>query len=545
MALFSLALEPVIPEMQNSTNYVLFYVLSLSLLILVHESYAIPSYRSRVSPSTYIRAVDSNSTVETPTNSVQRQGWTPGPDGRGTLDIIWSSAITIFLCSWTVLCLNVPLKRWSGARVLWQKFLMAGLGALGPEFILQTAIGQWASAKRSVKAFQELERTQREHDQLEDAQIEDAQLKRGQPERAQWSMTHAFFADMGGFELCADDWRPFHLDAKQVHFLVQKGYVSLSDVLIDRRVIDDKNKGDRMTRILTVGQIIWFTVTSIARLIQNLAITTLELTTLGFIICTLGSYYFWYHKPLDVRTAIPLVPNTKLKDILKAAGDQPPIVYKRTPLDFVGRDEWRSWNLYWIYELNILRKLHIHNFHPQVRPIEKISDDYVPALSPRALFILFLFHTGYAAVHIAGWNFEFPSSTEQLLWRIATLTVMVTVLGCWLTDIYTWQLHALLKRSLGLDTSQEIPSGGPISAQTHSSYLKTKIEHAASRLRNNSPANDPDLTVPLKAILPITLFAAMYLTARGYVLVDDIVNLRSQPPSVYKSVNWSNFLPHF
>src|SRR5271168_2665592 len=39
------------------------------------------------------------------------QGWTPSASGRGTIDIIWSCALTMFLCSWSVLCLQVPSEK--------------------------------------------------------------------------------------------------------------------------------------------------------------------------------------------------------------------------------------------------------------------------------------------------------------------------------------------------------------------------------------------------------------------------------------------------
>jgi hypothetical protein len=307
----------------------------------------------------------SHSSVHNTTAEVLRPGWISGPDGRGTLDIIWSSLTTILLCSWTVLCLNVPPPRWSRARTIWQKFLMAGLGVLGPEFILQLALAQWSSACRSVEAFHSLG-----HDK--------------------WSMTHAFLADMGGFVLHAENEMPFPLDAEQVLYLIKEGFVNVSDVVVDKSVIEDKNKGVKMARFLTLFQILWFSINSIGRVIQHLAITTLELTTLGFIICTLGTYFFWAHKPMDILTSIALVPNKTVAEILERAGIRSTAIYKRPPLDFVGRNEWTSWMLYWTYWMNIARKLGV-DFHRPKQPIDKISDDHIPVLSSWTLFCLFLF----------------------------------------------------------------------------------------------------------------------------------------------------------
>jgi hypothetical protein len=487
----------------------------------------------------------------TTTDEILQQGWTSGPDGRGTLDILWSCLITISLYSWTVLCLNVPPPYWGQWRLLRQKLLMAGLGGIGPEFIFQLALAQWTSACRSVESFHDLG-------------------------HSKWSMTHAFFADMGGFVLHAEDHIPFPLDGEQVLYLVKEGYVAVPTVVVDKMEIQDKNKGDGMARFLTVCQIIWFSVNSISRIIQHLAITTLELTTLGFILCTLGTYFFWAHKPMDVGTSITLVPKTSLAQILRNARQPTPPVYQRTPLDFVDRKQWTSWMLPWTYWLNILRKLGIV-FHPIKRPIDKIADDYTPDLSPWTQFILFILYISYAAVHVAGWNFHFPSQIEVTAWHIATLTIMVAICIDWVTIMLIWQVlpaakkyfaakrqehkgaivplsgNKELKVSMACIQSSPLPAPGktpvaqttlPSLASLCLSYPRTILRNVAQSFRNNSPDRDPALDVPLKAIIPITLFAACYIVARAYILIEDLVNLRAQPASAFETVQWANFLPH-
>ena len=50
----------------------------------------------------------------------------------------------------------------------------------------------------------------------------------------------AFFADMGGFVLQTPDWVSFPIDAKQLHYLVTKGYVADPEATED--TIRDRNK---------------------------------------------------------------------------------------------------------------------------------------------------------------------------------------------------------------------------------------------------------------------------------------------------------------
>lgn len=55
----------------------------------------------------------------------------------------------------------------------------------------------------------------------------------------------------------------------------------------------------------------------IARIAQNLALTTLEVTTISFIVVFLVTSFCWRHKPLDVSTAIVLETQTHI-DIIRA-----------------------------------------------------------------------------------------------------------------------------------------------------------------------------------------------------------------------------------
>jgi hypothetical protein len=209
------------------------------------------------------------------------------------------------------------------------------------------------------------------------------------------------------------DFVQFPLNARQLHYLVKHGLVDFSAVGISKEDIEEKNKGDALARLITVFQILWFLINTICRSIQGLAITTLELSTIGYVVCTLGTSFFWAHKPLDVTVPIVLVPNTTMADILIKAGPCAAKPYKDTPMDFI-RPEQSSWFLYWTYWFNILSKMGI-TFHTVKRPVNKISDDQFPLPDAKTIPVLFLIQTGYAAVHIAGWNFHFPTGTPKTL----------------------------------------------------------------------------------------------------------------------------------
>ena len=144
---------------------------------------------------------------------------------------------------------------------------------------------------------------------------------------------------------------------------------------------------------------------------------------------------------MDVITPIILVPNTTIADILVKAGQN--AHYKFTPLDFVSRND-SSWQLYWTYWMDLVRKMGI-DFVPKQRPTTHIADDNFPALSPRTMFVLFLFQSTYAGIHIGGWNFDFPSRIEHVLWRVSTIYILGSIVFYWLFDLYAWHLHVRVK----------------------------------------------------------------------------------------------------
>lgn len=67
-------------------------------------------------------------------------------------------------------------------------------------------------------------------------------------------MSHAFFADMGGFVLHAPNLTtPIPLNAEQVFYLVEKQYIEYPN--ITEKDISDKNKSDGLTRLVSLDSI--------------------------------------------------------------------------------------------------------------------------------------------------------------------------------------------------------------------------------------------------------------------------------------------------
>ncbi|SPJ86903.1 uncharacterized protein FTOL_11928 [Fusarium torulosum] len=206
-------------------------------------------------------------------------GWKDSSDDRGSLDILWSCLVTLLLCAWVSTYPNAgsPHDKWY--HPLLDKFNLAIITFLGPDFLFGIAIGQFASARSSVKTFKK-----------------DKHLSKG----FKWKLIHAFFVDMGCLHLTAPDYpdangKSFPINAEQFHYLVKHGFVDFPDM--DKLEIKERNSVDTLSRIITVFQAAWFTIKEVARINKGYPITTLELTTLSFCFITFMISVLWYHKP--------------------------------------------------------------------------------------------------------------------------------------------------------------------------------------------------------------------------------------------------------
>ncbi|KAI9881138.1 MAG: hypothetical protein M1830_008296 [Pleopsidium flavum] len=355
-------------------------------------------------------------------------------------------------------------------------------------------------------------------------------------------MSHDFSADMGGFILQTRDWTPFPIDAKQLHYLIIKGHVKYPT--LNKRKIKDKNKVDQLLRLITISQIFWFVLNILGRAVQHLAITCLELTTAAFIVCSLGISICWFHKPADIMMAETIESNSRIADILLEARDKARQPYNRTPLDFVSRKDW-AWSLYWSNWINILQNLHIV-FAPTMRPVNRFENTLFLELSGSVNAAWLGLTAIYSSIFIVAWNNNFPTPTERLLWRASSVTVMGTLISYWvITEFGLFWYPALRQRLAHIITERRNPEHSPRTRSlTGQSRLVQKASLVTACIRNNSVSNDPTLTLPLKAILPIYMVAVFYCHARAYIFLEDIIELRSLPLSAYTNVSWSALFPH-
>jgi hypothetical protein len=120
-------------------------------------------------------------------------------------------------------------------------------------------------------------------------------------------------------------------------------------------------------------------VNCFTRLGKGLLLTPLELGTLGYVACSIVSYLALLGKPCGVKAMITLMD---------------PELMRPSPAAKIIQNNG---------------------------PLRRISNRSWPNRGPNVFSTTTLLATVYGAIHVAAWNFTFPTPAEQWLWRSCSI----------------------------------------------------------------------------------------------------------------------------
>ncbi len=354
------------------------------------------------------------------TDSGLYHGWMPTPDTRGTSDLLWSCIFTIFLCVWTAIHPPVPIyrkerikflqnwRKWSRRKIIESKVVPALISFIIPEVMIFIAIGDLWNA-RDIK---------------EDLRV----ISNGQI-----SIVHAFHLAMGGFCLRSPNGRLRQLNDLDFSFnfddannteeisvtsfteerfhdlensnelgdlgesrassdLDASGKILIED-WVDKLMIFNEDdifavsKADSLTKMITCFQALWFVTQVISRLVEDRAVTLLEVSTCAYVLSAFIAYLCWWKKPQNC--SIPLM--------IDCSDEATEKFSKSAYEEFEGTWEEYLWGASWA---EIGAKDHIIN---------------------TLFFAFFGLPVFFGAIHVAAWNNTLPTQVEVWLWRSSTL----------------------------------------------------------------------------------------------------------------------------
>ncbi|KAF2635759.1 hypothetical protein P280DRAFT_473662 [Massarina eburnea CBS 473.64] len=530
--------------------------------------------------------------------------WHPEPSSRGTFSIFSSCLITMGLCIWTAVHLNIPehgeAGLITGQSIRKIKWLYIGLFA--PEYVAFVAFRQRQTASRILKAVMEgprepvVTRLLRKIRSLINALWRKRPTQDGSQE---WSMTHSYYAAMGGFAVdISHDEIHFLASTKHTQFkLTPEGFLWVQKwrpeliPTIRKAEINDKSKASALAKTLVCLQALWFCIQCVLRLSQNLTISLLELNTFAHAICTLLIYVLWWDKPLDIEQSSLLLQQSGTKEVVSfllvlsacnkdfaSATQQEEFIYRqwtnfpKEPTEatvYLGdaraEHRLRIDNFFTMYQsqgqqgernkiwsalksgkqedlqeiisekvqqfrskeeeclryakqimmetkaAELLETPPLHLRVPNGAPDFRTDRNYGLTLFDVTSFIF----AGicYGGLHLTAWNAPFPTPTQQLLWKVACVSLIASgpvmvLLSILVLGIY--ELQAWLKKVFS----------GP----------RIKLIVGILNIPLIGGATD--------------LFLMFYILCRAYLIVECFISLAYLPDSLFLVPNWSRYFPH-
>jgi len=247
--------------------------------------------------------------------------------------------------------------------------------------------------------------------------------------------------------------------------------------------IQDRSKSNWLAKTIALLQTLWFVTQCIARGIENLPTTELEIVTLAYTAINIGMFIAWWDKPPNVNSPIRVFRKPVETDLAHL-----PRWWEKVSFVIMGYQD---------NGVNLHERAEVPMFYsgdPDEKEV-RIADGITLAAG-----------VVFGGIHCIAWFFHFRSHAELFLWRLSS--VAITAVPTFLSLVLVlW-------------------------------YFINKYEDA-------KPVFVQILTV-LASIpwLLMPLLGLLYVAARITTLVLACMNLASLPPGAFQAVHWTTLIPH-
>jgi hypothetical protein len=177
--------------------------------------------------------------------------------------------------------------------------------------------------------------------------------------------------------------------------------------------LQNQSKSDGLAKTVVLLQTLWFVTQCIARRVENLPTTELEIVTLAYTAINVGIFIAWWEKPRNVECPIRV-----FQASVEADQGYHELDWLDGVLHFIAGTQDDMIDLH--------RSLKVPMFYSG-KPEDKdvaIADGITLAAG-----VIF------GAIHCVAWSFSFSSHTEAFLWRLSS--VAITVVPLFLVGFFT------------------------------------------------------------------------------------------------------------
>lgn len=146
----------------------------------------------------------------------------------------------------------------------------------------------------------------------------------------------------------------------------------------------------------------------------------------------------------------------------------------------------------------------------------------------------------FGACHLLAWNYTFPSTAERMLWRVISISCTVLPMVLLILDNASGWLN---EEKLTKTAKSVVKNNNALCAfLNHSPKQTTTIAGSIFRTAVNC---FEALYSGLTSYTASQIVLCLYIFLRLYLLVAIFISLRLVPASVYTTVDWSRYIPHF
>uniref|UniRef100_A0A0W0GF53 Uncharacterized protein n=2 Tax=Moniliophthora roreri TaxID=221103 RepID=A0A0W0GF53_MONRR len=489
-------------------------------------------------------------------------------DGCRTVsDIVYSCLSVVLICTWVAIHPNVPEVGKHSAVVLYDDFQLMIVALLAPELVIMWAMRQWFSAKKITEKYKKygwgmphaflvlmggfalydgekfcgyLWEGRDENDELHEKywnQItkhhrtvrealgrpevdvkEEGEKDEGQVDDQPTSdQTHLLPNSESQLPANSEDHGPEPSESCLLEYLIANGCITITEDEIN----DNLSHGDIISKSIAVVQTTWFLLQVIARAVEGIAITELEIVTVAFALLNFGTYFLWWNKPLRIRHPVRVYwRQNEWKEKSESTDESTDgqtgrgAIFKgiSTLTNYIiGSDDEVDSALTLFFLVMFIPLFVVIWFFVACWTVlvgDPDTENRRAGSGHKVLFStrlkgapmrlsvsVFIIAGLFGAIHCIPWEFQFPTHTEKLLWRVSALTITTGP-----------SAMVIMLMFVGL----------------------------------SGTSNWLEMILIVIAVLP----SVLYVIGRIILIVLALTALRDLAPSAYQTVEWTTFIPH-
>ena len=368
--------------------------------------------------------------------------------------------------------------------------------------------------------------------------------EQGRPRKSkpQFGLTHAFYANMGGFAFYESDDKetPFEsatepggtVDVPEYETVI---YIMthFPDIMTNtpEDTILDGAQSSSLGKCILGVQVTWFCINCLSRLAQQLPLTLIEVSTAAHAFCTILTYIVWLSKPMNV--AVPTILRGKEAEevyaVLKCSSEE----YNEASAmaekgEKIGDSERSRTKLaakalqrHKEKALQRHEDQRLKNKDPERQPLEPpplgppplepkdrfrttndsmlVPGNFSNESRSKSLFVAAISPMLFGPIHILAWFDTFPTPMERMLWYVSSGVVTCTGLVGVCLLLFVMMLDDLSDSNRGLDV--------------------------------------------LANVITVAVVPAIHMLASGFLIVESFLQLTRLDPPLYQVASWAYYWP--